>query len=204
MKWEDDLIKDIRYGGSWDDEDFIPGKGSPPGGAPHPEVTQCNIEHLQTSFAQVHPCKGILEIGVSRLVGGNSTTDVFLSNKTPDAVYLGVDIDDKSSLDAASLNTHTLKCSSSDYDIVVDRLQELGIEEIDYLFIDGWHSINQVLADWEFTRILSPHGIVGFHDTTRHPGPYSFVRNLDPAKWVVDIECPQDNGIAFARKLNVV
>ena len=73
-----------------------------------------------------------------------------------------------------------------------------GVIKIDFLFIDGWHTINQVKRDWEFTKFLSANGIVGFHDTSCHPGPKRFLEALDTEKWnVIPNTCPADWGIGF-------
>ena len=53
------------------------------------------------------------------------------------------------------------------YEVSKDQLKEL----LDI--------INQVLADWEYTNLLADGGIVGFHDTSCHPGPYNFIKALD-------------------------
>ena len=65
-------------------------------------------------------------------------------------------------------------------------LMEHGEDSFDFIFIDGWHSINQVLDDWKFTEFLAEGGIVGFHDTNTHPGPMLFVDNLNPDKYIVE------------------
>ena len=76
--------------------------------------------------------------------------------------------------------------------------KELGITQFDFIFIDGWHSINAVMTEWEYTRLLSPTGIVGFHDTNYHPGPKEFVDAINQEKWNVAKVCPDDYGISFA------
>jgi len=58
-----------------------------------------------------------------------------------------------------------------------------------------------VLIDWEYTELLSQDGIVGFHDTSAHPGPYWFMKNLNTEKWNVEENvCPADHGVGFASK----
>jgi len=196
MQWENDLVMDIRQHSELDDQD-VPFQGR----YHHIEFTDANKKMLKNSFLQVRDkCKAVLEIGVHRN-NQDSSTHIFLQNKNPETKYIGVDIVDKSFLDNAEENVYTIKEDSSNYDQILSYLESVGVYEIDYLFIDGWHSINQVLRDWEFTRILSKDGIVGFHDTTRHPGPKFFIENLDKDKWDVSICCQEDNGIGFARRL---
>jgi len=193
MKYKKDLINDISFGDKRDDRD------TPLSGPTHPvEFSKCNSESLLKSFLSIKDrCKCILEIGVHRN-DKDSSTWVFLNNKPKDCVYLGVDIVDKSFLNDPSKNIHTLKTSSSNFKEVSDYLSTLGCSSIDYLFIDGWHSVNQVIRDWEYSSLLSSLGVVGFHDTTRHPGPERFINNLNPDLWDTEICCNEDNGIGFA------
>lgn len=209
MKWESDLIKDIRTLTDFDDQD---------GGVPHPlgygptvtedgfwiyaeEVSECNRFSLLQNFMRVRDnCKAILEIGVGRNAK-DSFAYVFFNSKKADTIYVGVDVDDRTFLNDPSKNIYTLRGDSSDYQKNVERFKELGVEKFDFIFIDGWHSINQVLRDWEYTNLLSDNGIVGFHDTSCHPGPASFIRSLDTDKWnVVENSCLNDWGIGFVWK----
>jgi Methyltransferase domain len=143
----------------------------------------------------------IVEIGVSRNAFENTSVSVFLKNKRPQDVYLGIDIDDKSFLDDPSKNIHTVRCPSQDIDTVIKKMEEIGVDNIDFLMIDGWHSINQCYLEWEmYTQLLNPRGMVAMHDTNFHPGPYYLVDSIDPNQYDVykhlwDI---QDWGISVA------
>lgn len=200
MIWEQDLVRDIRTNSqAYNDAD---------GGLPHPrgyngrvEFTDCNRANLETYFAKVRDnCRAILEIGVCRN-GSASSTHVFLNNKLPETVYVGIDLDDKSFLNDPAKNIHTIQNTSSDIEGNMAKIQALGVEQFDFIFIDGWHSINQVLIDWEYTQWLGPKGIVGFHDVSCHPGPNQFVKAMNTDKWTVIINtCPDDWGIGFAWK----
>lgn len=200
MKWEQDLTRDIRTGTAYDDRD---------GGVTHPrgydgrkEFSDCNRSNLEQYFMKVRDnCKAILEIGVCRN-GDESSTHVFLKNKRDDCAYVGIDLEDKSFLNNAEKNVLTIKNTSSDIEGNMARLRALGIEKFDFIFIDGWHSINQCYLDWEYTEWLSAQGIVGFHDVSCHPGPYAFIRALSTDKWTVIINtCPDDHGIGFAWRI---
>lgn len=209
MKWETDLVKDIRTHTEFDDED---------GGVPHPlgyghyidengyaiypeEVTDCNRQSLLQQFMRVRDkAKAILEIGIGRNAE-KSFAYVFFNSKKKDTYYVGLDIDDRTFLNDPSKNIYTIRDDSSNYEQNLSRFKELGVEKFDFIFIDGWHSINQVLRDWEYTNLLADGGIVGFHDTSCHPGPNNFVNALDSEKWVVEKNmCPNDWGIGFAWK----
>jgi len=218
-KWKKDLIKDIRFDDEVDNErDYPFGKWIGTKQQQGPEFSACNRKELARSFLSIsQKCKVIVEIGVCKvpapptddwesflrrqpLFARGTSTYVFLNNKRDETLYLGIDLEDKTFLDDPYKNIHTLQTNSVNYDEVVNKLKELGVDTIDYLFIDGWHSINQVYKDWEYTSLLSETGIVGFHDTTVHPGPSMFTENLNPDIWDVQTYCPDDNGISFVTK----
>ena len=204
MKWQEDLVRDIRFNTSDDDDD------GPFGYLRHipknviEEFGECNHNALSAAIAE---CGGkfryALEIGVCRNQDRSSTHTIIRHLKnTTDSIYLGVDLDDKSFLDNKELGVHTIRENSSNYDVIVNKLTSLGVEELDFILIDGWHSINQVLLDWEYTRLLRKGGVVAFHDVTSHPGPFFFVRNIDQRKWrVVQNLCPMDNGFGYAVRI---
>lgn len=204
MKWEQDLIKDIRTNSSKDDEDGNRLKivtRETRHVYPHDEFTECNKNALLSKFLSIRDtCNAILEIGVCRNKE-KSSTYVFLNNKLPQTKYVGIDIVDKKFLNDEEKNIYTIKASSSDKENNISKFKSLGIDKFDFIFIDGWHSINQVLRDWEYTELLSDHGIVAFHDTAEHPGPFLFIKNLNTDKWNVETNvCPDDWGIGFAWK----
>lgn len=217
MKWESDLVKDVRSNTNADDLcsginhflDLWPSAKDEEtviniyGGQ---EVTECDREALKEQFLKVRDnCQAILEIGIGRN-GENSFAHVFFKNKKEETKYVGIDIEDRSWLVDYGENIFTIQGNSSSYDenvkIIKDKFQ---IEKFDFIFIDGLHSLNQVLIDWEYTNLLSDIGIVGLHDTSHHIGPFLFIRNLDNDKWdVIENACPQDYGIGFASKrLNI-
>lgn len=197
MKWKQDLDKDIRTeNAAYNDQDL---------NFPHPsyyhgqvEFTEANQNSLLEYFLKVRDnCKAILEIGVCRN-GQNSSTYVFLNNKLDNTKYVGIDLEDKSFLNNTEKNIYTIKDSSSNIESNIEKIKSLEINEFDFIFIDGWHSINQVLTDWEYTNLLSNKGIVGFHDVSCHPGPHAFINAVNKIKWnVVTNTCPKDWGIGF-------
>jgi hypothetical protein len=201
MKWEGDLVRDIRTYTEFDNEDGnqlgrvirdVPGSGT------HREFSDCNRAELTEKFLKVKDqAKAVLEIGVCRN-GEESSTFCFLNNKLDETAYVGIDLENKSFLDNQEKRIYTICGNSSDVDHNIEIMKSWGITELDFIFIDGWHSINQVLVDWEYTKILSPGGIVAFHDVSEHPGPHMFIRNLNTDIWNVEILCPTDWGIGFA------
>lgn len=202
MQWQTDLIKDIRFHDWFDNEDGNTGeriKRDVPYGNSHIEFTDCNRQNLNEQFLKIKDnCKAVVEIGVHRN-GSQSSTWSFLSNKKDETIYVGIDLVNKSFLDNPNKKIFTIEGNSSNVDSNIEIMKSFGVDQIDFLFIDGYHSINQVLIDWEYTKILSPNGIVGFHDTSAHPGPNLFIRALNTEKWNVIINCcPTDHGIGFA------
>lgn len=212
MKWETDLIKDIRLHNGYDDGEsridqyvnIYPDIAIDKGVVYQydgKECTECDRNALLEQFLKVKDtCKAILEIGIGRN-GTDSFATVFFENKKEDTVYVGLDIEDRSWLVEYGENIFTIEGDSSNYDEIVDIIKGFGVEQFDFIFIDGDHSVNQVLRDWEYTNLLSENGVVGFHDTSHHTGPYMFIRNLDKEKWdVIENACPEDYGIGFAIK----
>jgi len=213
MKWQTDLVKDVRsntraddlccginhYLNLWPEASEVDSVKNLYSGE---EITENNRQSLQEQFLKVRDkCKAILEIGIGRN-GNKSFGHVFFSKKKDETVYVGLDIEDRSWLCDCGENIYTIQGNSSDYDQIVEIIKnQFNIEQFDFIFIDGLHSINQVLKDWEYTNLLSENGIVGFHDTSHHIGPFLFIRNLDKEKWdVIENTCPDDYGIGFATK----
>lgn len=209
MKWKEDLISDIRSFNSSDDSDWAyshpKGYGfyvDEYGNGIYPtEMTYCNKYHLLEQFNKIKDnCAAILEIGIGRN-SLESSAYVFFKNKKKETVYIGLDTDDRSFLNDSENNIFTIRNDSSNYNENILKFKDLGVQRFDFIFIDGWHSINQVLKDWEYTNLLSDNGIVAFHDTSSHPGPYRFINHLNRKKWeVLSNCCPEDYGIGFAWK----
>jgi len=199
MKWKQDLTNDIRTHTEKDDICDPLGYGSPfkeKLRRPTTEFNECNHAGLQTAIDACSPkAKYFLEIGVCRNEGTSSTFTV-LKNVPADGYFFGVDIEDKSFLNKE--NVKTIKENSRNYDTVVSWIKSFGVNHLDFIHIDAIHSINQVLHDWEYSNLLLPGGVVAFHDTTAHPGPYSFVNAINTDKWEVFPNiCPNDYGFGY-------
>lgn len=207
MLWEQDLVRDIREGPERDNTDkffeTVNWHVYLHGPLPSNEVSQCNRDAITERFLRVRDhCRAVLEIGIYRN-GDESTTTCFLNNKNQDTIYLGIDVDDRSSINDPSKNVYTLREDSSNITSVMNYARSLGIEQFDFIFIDGDHSLSQVLKDWEYTAYLSKNGIVGMHDTSYHPGPTRFMSHLNRDRWQVEVNvCPCDNGVGFAWRKN--
>ena len=197
-KWMSDLTADIRTGTIFDDQDAPELAGLK---CTWEEITEDNRRELISKFLCVRECaRAILEIGVSRN-GMGSFTRCFLRHKKRETIYVGIYLDDKSFLNDAENNIHTIRNNSSNYAENLAIIQSLGVRQLDFILIDGWHSINQCYDDWEYTRLLSDEGIVAFHDTSWHPGSSRFIRALDKKKFLVEENvCPNDWGLGFVSK----
>lgn len=167
------------------------------------EFSSCNQRILSNTLKIFNP-QVIVEVGVSRTIShthSDSSTNIFLSQKKDSTIYLGIDIEDKSHLENLSPNTHTIKCKSQDYEMVWKKMKNIGIEKIDFLFLDGNHSVNQVISElWYIDMFMKPGGIIGFHDTNYHPGPSLVTKYLRKDKFVTTLHCTQkeDWGIGFS------
>ena len=200
------LTQDIRIGHPEDnDKDFINTFPNPFELVGNKEFSVCNQAALTNEFVKVKDqTKVIVEIGVSRITYNQTydqtSTSIFLRHKNPETLYLGIDIDDKTFLQGLGRNIFTLQSKSENYEVVKAKLDALRITQIDFLFVDGWHSINQVIDELWYVDFMKPGGVIGFHDTNYHPGPSRIIKNLNPNIFEVKQLCQQqdDWGIGFA------
>lgn len=170
------------------------------------DFSSMNRKELLNKLKQFNP-KVILEIGVENNPEGLTSTSVFLDWKPDDCYYFGVDILDRSSLDNPAKNIYTLRTRSENVEEVMEWIKSHVKEPyygIDFLFIDGWHSTNQVRREFEgYTSFLSEDGIIGVHDTNHHLGPQWLLRSVDRnAYHVENYSEPFDSdfGIGFLRR----
>lgn len=199
-------IYDLGVHNREDNINFIvmPNNGNYSGNRGTREFSTDNQEILKKHFLDVMAKKdkiNIVEIGVCRNTFEYSSTSVFLKNKRPADIYVGIDIVDHSDLNNDSENIFTIQSPSENIEHVFGILKERGVDAIDFFMIDGFHSINQCYIEWEnYTQILSSNGCVAMHDTNCHPGPYFLVKSIDTNmynvyKYLSDV---QDWGISVA------
>ncbi len=175
----------------------------------HPavEFSKCNQSVLSETLASLNP-RCIVEIGVNRNPDYSKTsTSILIDNKPKDCFYIGIDIDDKSNLNNAGNKVYTLQMDSSAHYLLFELLESLGISEIDLLMIDGYHSVNQCVLDWQYTMKLSKNGVVVLHDSNYHPGPSLLYESIDENLYDKAKQCipgtteeETDWGIAIARR----
>lgn len=149
-----------------------------------------NSKHLRKALNRKSH-RVILEIGVnnSRSYSYSSTANFmdYVKNNE-NCVYIGVDInqDNLDEVKDSNKKLHEskkiffLNTSSSNYDDVTNFIKSVtGEAQIDFLMIDGWHSVNQVLLEWKYVNILKKQGTIFLHDTNNHPGPKELIKALD-------------------------
>ena len=136
---------------------------------------------LNGTLSQVINPKLVVEIGVDKSESfDKSSTGCILHWKPSTCTYIGIDINRKAYLTDMENRVYTLQNDSKEYDKLYAVMVELALEQIDFMFIDGWHSINQVLAEWKYWERIIPEGIMAFHDINYHPGPIAVLEAADP------------------------
>jgi hypothetical protein len=138
-------------------------------------------EALEYAFNLVNEPKVIVEIGVDAVhqYDISTSTGLLLNLKPKDCIYIGIDVNDKSHLNNSEHNIYTLQNDSANHQALYNQMTLLGVNRIDLLFVDGWHSINQVLAEWLYWEKMTPNGVMAFHDTNYHPGPVAVLDAID-------------------------
>jgi len=166
------------------------------------EFSIANQAVLRQALLETPDVRCIVEIGVQRNPLPESSTGILLHHKAPDALFIGIDIEDKSHLADESRRIYTIQGNSGDPSPVYALMAQLGATHIDFLFIDGWHSVNQCVADWNYVTRLSPRGTVTMHDTNVHPGPVTVFDAIDERLFDKKKYCTEgpDWGISVIRR----
>lgn len=196
MKWEQDLVRDIRSHSGYDFND------NPDFRLSDTEVSICNLAALAERFSSIkHRCRAILEVGLQNAMPG-PLTELLFNQKLNATAYVGVCVHDRSYINDPARNIITIKNDPADFVSNSERFRALNITEFDFILIDDWNSINRALENWEYSRYLSDDGIIAFKNTSIHPGPFRLTNSLDRNKWHVEYNvCTGfDWGIGFARK----
>ena len=154
-----------------------------------PEVSDCNLRVVENVLDRMgQRCRVIMEIGVHRNEG-RSMTNILMDRRPQGSIYVGVDLDDKSYLNDPSSGVYTIRSNSHDQRAIRSRLESIGVNQIDILMIDGWHSVNTCVNDWCYVDLLSDHGAVILHDTNAHPGCVALYHAVDEAIFEKDRQC---------------
>lgn len=178
--------------------------GQPDHSWPNPpiEVTNANYKVCEEVMSSLDDrCKVIVEIGINRN-GDRSMTHAYLKNKSDDCIYFGIDIEDNTLLNDDENRIYTIKINSFEQDKIRAAMKDVGIDKIDILAIDGWHSINTAINDWKYADMLSDNGVVVLHDTNIHPGPVCLFEAVDETLFDKVRHCTDytDYGISTFRK----
>ena len=140
------------------------------------EMSDMNLSVLLNYLVQLgDTCKFIVEIGVMRDRNKQNTTLQFLKNKVKDCIYLGIDIEDRSYILSLADNVHFLRTDSGDLNKIVNYINTHINRPIDFLYIDGLHSVSQVGKEIALINYVRPGGVIGFHDIAYHPGPNAWI-----------------------------
>ncbi len=115
---------------------------------------------------KLNPPKKILEIGVDKGFLCKTWLDAF-----PKAEVIGVDNNEA----ALQFNGFLLLVGDSHDPDVRNRTIDHG-PQYDLIFIDGDHTYEGVRKDFEmYGPLITPGGIIAFHDIKRYPGQYEGV-----------------------------
>jgi cephalosporin hydroxylase len=198
LKWRPSLEPEVSDNNDW----F---------GAPHPaparHFSELDHEALKYAYSLLdQPPKLIVEIGVDRSENYDvASTSTLINIKPKDCIYVGIDIEDKSSLDNPANNVYTLRNDSADYQKLYDFMEKHGHEQIDFMFVDGWHSVNQVLKEWHYWEKMIPNGVMAFHDTNYHPGPVTVLNAIDETQFSVEYfgRGESDWGVGVVKRLKI-
>jgi hypothetical protein len=149
--------------------------------------------------------KNVLEIGIARSNVHSSTYYLF-ENKPTDTIYVGIDMNPvvvQWVKEWNSPNAYSYLRNSGDFDGIKQILEDLKIDELDLLIIDGDHSMNQIYLDFKLASLVRKGGYVFFHDTNYHPGPSAILdcvnENLFEKKKYFEGE--EDWGVSTFKKL---
>jgi hypothetical protein len=168
------------------------------------EVSNMNLSALDFFRGLCVPDNGlIVEIGVWR--DPNSTTmtstQLFLEKKKDTTHYLGIDIQDRPHVRNYRPNCEILVMDSGNTPFISRYIQEKYQKPIDFLFIDGLHSLEQVQKELALIYSVKKGGVIGFHDISFHCGPNMWMQAFDPAKFEIHkFRDTNDWGVGFLVK----
>jgi cephalosporin hydroxylase len=158
---------------------------------PIPPVHFSDLDHAALRYAYSKLTKApqlIVEIGVDACDNTfeKTSTGTLLNIKPAECMYVGMDVNDKSHLNNFEKNIYTIRGDSANHPALYQLMEWHGKTEIDLLFIDGWHSVNQVLKEWKYWEKMIPNGVMAFHDINHHPGPVAVLNAIDTDMFTVE------------------
>jgi hypothetical protein len=152
------------------------------------EFSASDVSVLSEALRTTSPLLAGMEIGSNRNANPNyNSTHAILRTKPPECKFFPVDLVQERVMGLSGFpNVFPICANSSDYNHITSVFRANGVDQLDFMHIDGLHSVNQVLDDWKYTELLSDHGVVAMHDTNVHPGPVALIEALDPTKWILE------------------
>jgi hypothetical protein len=161
------------------------------------EMSDMNLSKVREFFGRLVSPRLVVEIGVMRNPGIQNTTQTVLEMKPDTCAYVGIDIEDRSYVKNYGTNIYTLQIDSADTSTIKEYLSRFNTP-IDYLFIDGLHSIYQVGKEIDLISLVRKGGVIGFHDISVHTGPNAWMDAFDPDKFeIYKFHAEGDWGIGF-------
>ena len=152
---------------------------------PATNMSPMNLFYLSNFFETVKDTATlIVEIGVIPNPSVPNSSQLFVEEKKASCAYLGIDICDRSYIQSYGKNVHFLQTDSKNTDVIVQKIQELG-GQIDFLFIDGLHTIEQIQYELALIPYVKKGGIIGLHDIMIHIGPNAWMEAFDPQKFTI-------------------
>lgn len=120
-------------------------------------------------------------------------------------MYIGIDIKPKDHINSIENNIFTIRNDSANYEALYKLMEWYGKEQIDFMFVDGWHSVNQVLKEWKYWEKMIPTGVMAFHDTNYHPGPVAVLDAIDTDMFSVEYfgRGEADWGVGVVQRLKI-
>lgn len=172
-------------------------------GGPYPprEVSPESYELVKSELKNYKNCKAILEIGIFQNIKGFSY--LLSMEKDPNTIYVGLDREERRYLGQPVDNIFIIKSDSIEREFVKQELKNYGVDKLSILFIDGFHSLNMVINDFQYGELLEPGGLIFLHDTNFHPGPNLVFHAIDETVYKKELyfDKPDDYGLAILRKL---
>ena len=172
--------------------------------------------HLMTLFGIAIGSKGkkFIELGVRR---GDTTVPLTIAAKLNSGMVYSVDIEDAKLVLDDDLKPHNTFVNMDAIEFLNEFESKGG--DVDLIYIDDWHSYEQVKKELEIIdRIASPRTVILLHDLmyggtcpfyhtdlTIHEGqwanggPYRAVAELNPQFWEFST-IPWANGLTLLRK----
>ena len=161
------------------------------------EMSDMNLSKVREFFGRLVSPQLVVEIGVMRNPGIQNTTQTVLEMKPDTCAYVGIDIEDRSYVKKYGTNIYTLQIDSAETSTIKEYLSRFNTP-IDYLFIDGLHSIYQVGKEIDLISLVRKGGVIGFHDISVHTGPNAWMEAFDPDKFeIYKFHAEGDWGIGF-------